>query len=61
MKVYNDYFGQFGGRYAAEVLRTPLDELQAAFTEAIVDPEFLAELDRFGRQFAAGRHRSPRP
>ena len=52
MKVYNDYFGQFGGRYAAEVLRTPLDELQAAFTEAIVDPEFLAELDRFGRQFA---------
>ena len=52
MKVYNDYFGRFGGRYAAEVLRTPLDELQAAFTEAIVDPEFLAELDRFGRQFA---------
>ena len=51
MKVYNDYFGRFGGRYAAEVLRTPLDELQAAFTEAIADPEFLAELDRFGRQF----------
>ena len=52
MKAYNDYFGQFGGRYAAEVLRTPLDELQAAFTAAIVDPVFLAELDRFGRQFA---------
>ena len=52
MKAYNDYFGRFGGRYAAEVLRTPLDELQAAFTAAIVDPEFLAELDRFGRQFA---------
>ena len=51
MKVYNDYFGRFGGRYAAEVLRTPLDELQAAFMEAIADPEFLAELDRFGRQF----------
>ena len=51
MKVYNDYFGRFGGRYAAEVLRTPLDELQAAFAEAIADPEFLAELDRFGRQF----------
>ena len=52
MKVYNDYFGRFGGRYAAEVLRTPLDELQAAFTGAIADPAFLAELDRLGRQFA---------
>ena len=52
MKVYNDYFGRFGGRYAAEVLRTPLDELQAAFTDAIADPAFRAELDRLGRQFA---------
>jgi len=25
--VYNDYFGPFGGRYVAEVLRAPLDEL----------------------------------
>ena len=52
MKVYNDYFGRFGGRYAAEVLRTPLDELQTAFTDAIADPAFLADLDRLGRQFA---------
>ena len=52
MKVYNDYFGRFGGRYAAEVLRTPLDELESAFTGAIADPAFLAELDRLGRQFA---------
>ena len=42
---YQDYFGQFGGRYAAEVLRTPLDELEAAYRAAIADPEFLAELD----------------
>ena len=42
---YQDYFGQFGGRYAAEVLRTPLDELEAAYRAAIVDPQFLAELD----------------
>ena len=42
---YQDYFGQFGGRYAAEVLRTPLDELEAAYRAAIVDAEFLAELD----------------
>jgi tryptophan synthase beta chain len=33
-EVYNDYFGQFGGRYVAEVLRSPLDELQAAFVNA---------------------------
>ena len=52
MKVYNDYFGRFGGRYAAEVLRSPLDELQAAFTEAIADPRFVAELDQMGKQFA---------
>ena len=52
MKVYNDYFGQFGGRYAAEVLRTPLDELEETFTEAIVDPQFLDDFDRFGRHFA---------
>ena len=52
MKAYNDYFGRFGGRYVAEVLRTPLDELQEAFTEAIVDLQFLADLDRFGRQFS---------
>lgn len=52
MKAYNDYFGDFGGRYAAEVLRTPLDQLQVAFTEAIVDKNFVDALDRIGRQFA---------
>ena len=51
MKSYQDYFGQFGGRYAAEVLRTPLDELEAAYRTAIADPEFLAELDRVARTY----------
>ena len=46
MNTYQDYFGQFGGRYAAEVLRTPLDELEAAYRGAIEDPAFRAELDR---------------
>ena len=46
MNAYQDYFGQFGGRYAAEVLRTPLDELEAAYRDAIADPAFRAELDR---------------
>ena len=46
MNTYQDYFGRFGGRYAAEVLRTPLDELEAAYRDAIEDPAFRAELDR---------------
>jgi len=42
--VYNDFFGPFGGRYVAEVLRAPLDELEQAFTSAMADPAFLDEL-----------------
>lgn len=39
-----DYFGVFGGRYAAEVLRTPLDDLAAGFEEARRDTAFRAEI-----------------
>ncbi len=42
--VYNDFFGPFGGRYVAEVLRAPLDELEKAFISAMADPVFLEEL-----------------
>jgi len=45
------FFGQFGGRYVAEVLRAALDELDAAFSEAIVDESFLAEVARLGQQY----------
>ncbi len=38
------YFDRFGGKYVAEVLRRPLDELEAAFAEAMADAKFLAEL-----------------
>ena len=50
-KVYNDYFGEFGGRYVAEVLRAPLDELQAAFTEAMEDQTFLAEFNEIAESY----------
>ncbi|MET0189805.1 MAG: tryptophan synthase subunit beta, partial [Pseudonocardia sediminis] len=43
------YFGRFGGRYVPEALVAALDELDAAYTGALVDPEFtgrLAELHR---------------
>ena len=50
-EVYNDYFGRFGGRYVAEVLRTPLDELQAAFVHATGDAGFHAEFDEISATF----------
>ncbi len=51
MRPYNDYFGEFGGRYVAEVLRRPLDELEGAFRKAAADPGFWAEYERIGRDF----------
>ncbi len=39
------WFGEFGGRFVPETLMHPLEELAAAFEEAIRDPQFLAELD----------------
>jgi tryptophan synthase beta chain len=41
--VYNDFFGPFGGRYVAEVLRAPLHELEKAFVSAMADQAFLDE------------------
>jgi len=50
-KKYNDYFGDFGGRYVAEVLRSPLDELEEAFVEAMDDPEFQSQFDHIAATF----------
>ena len=49
--VYNDFFGPFGGRYVAEVLRAPLDELEKAFVAAMADPAFLGELAQVQKEF----------
>ena len=57
MNRYNDYFGTFGGRYVAEVLRTPLDELQEAYLAATADDAFWGEL----RQLAATYTGRPTP
>ncbi len=51
MKLYNDFFGEFGGRYVAEVLRAPLAELEAAFVEAMGDRAFRAELEEVRRDY----------
>lgn len=39
------YFDRFGGQYVAEVLRRPLEELEAAFECAMTDGAFLGELE----------------
>lgn len=49
--VFNDFFGPFGGRYVAEVLRAPLDELEQAFVAAMKDPAFLDELALVQREY----------
>ncbi len=51
MPKYNDFFGPFGGRYVPEVLQPPLAELEAAFREAIDDPEFIKEYQEFCRDY----------
>jgi len=39
------HFGRYGGRFVAETLMRPLEELTAAYNRYLGDPEFLAELD----------------
>ncbi len=39
------HFGIYGGRFVAETLMPPLNELNAAYRKYLQDPEFLAELD----------------
>ena len=41
----HDRFGQFGGRYVPETLVPALDELDAAYEAACVDPAFANELN----------------
>ena len=40
------YYGGFGGRFVPESLIAALDELEAAYLSARVDPEFQAQLQR---------------
>ena len=43
----NGRFGDFGGRYVAETLMPPILALEAAYSDAKRDPNFLSELDDF--------------
>ncbi|MBK8294689.1 MAG: tryptophan synthase subunit beta [Solirubrobacterales bacterium] len=44
MKEVSGRFGPYGGRYVPETLIPALDELEAAWSEARVDPEFMDRL-----------------
>ncbi len=46
-----DRFGEYGGRYVPETLIPALDELEAAFSTAMDDPAFVAELDELLRTY----------
>ena len=37
-------FGRFGGRYVPETLSAALNQLEKAYDDAIIDPEFVSEL-----------------
>ncbi len=45
------YYGEFGGQYVAESLMNTLQELDAAYEEAIRDPEFLKECAYYLREY----------
>ena len=50
--MYNDYFGDFGGRYVAEILRTPLDELEIAWKESMASDSYRTELQNLLNTYA---------
>lgn len=47
----NGFFNEFGGKYVAEVLRRPLDELEVAFNNAMKDESFLKKLETIQRDY----------
>ncbi len=45
------FFGEYGGKYVAEVLRRPLDELTIALKDALNDESFMNELKTIRRDY----------
>ena len=45
-------FGDFGGAYVPEILVPAIEQLEAAYLDAIEDEDFLAELDHLLRTYA---------
>ncbi len=51
-KNQTGYFGDYGGRFAAETLQAPLRELDSAYREARRDKSFRAQLDKLLADYA---------
>jgi tryptophan synthase beta chain len=49
--VAGPYFGRFGGRFVPEALVAALDELDAAYREAVADPAFTGQLAELHRTY----------
>lgn len=47
-------FGNFGGQYIPETLSVAFEEIESAYENIKGDPDFLAELDRYRRDFVGG-------
>lgn len=47
----NGHFGPYGGRFVAETLMGPIEELRQAYERYVKDPDFIAELDNDLSQF----------
>lgn len=47
----NGHYGIYGGKYIAETLMTPINELEKAYNEAKEDPAFQAELDEILKNY----------
>jgi tryptophan synthase beta chain len=45
------YFGKYGGKFVPETLMPALDELEAAYAAAVVDPDFNNEFERLCRDY----------
>lgn len=45
------FYGMFGGKYVAEIIRTPIDELEKAFRKFSEDFSFLTELEKIRKDF----------
>ncbi|EKX40150.1 hypothetical protein GUITHDRAFT_159960 [Guillardia theta CCMP2712] len=53
-RVVQYAFGEFGGRYIPETLVEAHEDLEKRYNEAINDPEFLKEVDRYRREYIGG-------